>query len=112
VRKAISMVSRVSVIASGVLGGGVGGSSCESGIGLSQTTSSSFPAAPSSAATLAASTARRSSRAIASRQAFVATRYSQGRSGAPSFRLSRYRQARSIVSCTASSASGREPSMR
>ncbi len=33
-------------------------------------------------------------------------------SGAPSFRLSRYRQARSMVSCTASSASGREPSMR
>ena len=68
------MVSRISVIASGVLSGGVGGLSTESGIGRSQTTSSGFPAQPSSAAALAARAARRSSRAIVSRQAFVATR--------------------------------------
>jgi AraC-like DNA-binding protein len=49
---------------------------------------------------------------ILSRQAFVATRLSHGRNGAPSLTLSRYRQARSNVSCTASSASGKEPSMR
>ena len=49
---------------------------------------------------------------ILSRQAFVATRQGHGRNGAPSLTLSRYRQARSNVSCTASSASGKEPSIR
>jgi transcriptional regulator GlxA family with amidase domain len=49
---------------------------------------------------------------ILSRQAFVATRQGHGRNGAHSLTLSRYRQARSNVSCTASSASGKEPSMR
>jgi hypothetical protein len=74
VRKATSMVSRISVSASGVLSGWVGGSSTESGIGPSQTTSSGWPAQPASASALAPRTALRSSRAIASRQAFVATR--------------------------------------
>jgi hypothetical protein len=59
------MVSRISVIVSGVLARGVGGSSTESGIGPSQTMSSGSPAQPSSAAALAARTARRSSRVTA-----------------------------------------------
>jgi transcriptional regulator GlxA family with amidase domain len=46
------------------------------------------------------------------RRSFVATRLSHGRNGALSLTVSRYRQARSNVSCTASSASGKEPSMR
>ena len=49
-------------------------SSFEFGIGPSQTTSSDCPVHSSCSAALAARTARRSSRAIASRQAFVATR--------------------------------------
>jgi len=55
------MVSRVSVIASGVLAGGVVGSSTEFGIGPSQATLSGSPVQPSSAAARAASTARRNS---------------------------------------------------
>jgi len=49
---------------------------------------------------------------MASSDAFVAILYSHGRTGAPSFRLSRYFHARRKVSCTMSSASWNEPSIR
>jgi hypothetical protein len=47
-----------------------------------------------------------------SRQTFVAIRYSHDRSAERPSKSARPRQARTIVSCTASSASKEEPSIR
>ena len=49
---------------------------------------------------------------MASRHTVVAMRYSQARRFVPGSKVSRAFHARTIVSCTASSASSNEPSMR
>ena len=55
---------------------------------------------------------RRAFRRIASRQTFVAILYSQARTSALPSKVSRARHARRNVSCTASSASSNEASIR
>jgi hypothetical protein len=90
------------------------GSTRLSGIGSSQVASgcvvsglSMPPAGPKSIGR-----ARRWRPSSIVRQTFVAMRYSQDESAARPSKRSRLRHARSIVSCTASSASNAEPSMR
>jgi hypothetical protein len=55
---------------------------------------------------------RRDRRLSASRQTFVAMRYSQARNSGPPSKLSRERHARRSVSWTRSSASSKEPIIR
>ncbi len=86
-------------------GSGIGSSQCVRG--RVSRTELTDPAGPSSSGR-----ARRERSDSASRQTFVAMRYSQVRSDARPSKRSRPRQARTMVSCTASSASTTEPSMR
>ena len=55
---------------------------------------------------------RRERLRMASSDALVAMRYSQARKPGPPSKLSRLRHARRKVSCTRSSASSKEPTMR
>jgi hypothetical protein len=95
---ASSIVSRATTTASGSSPGAGMFSSSSSGYGCSHGTS--------------AVVARRGRRSSASRQAFVAIRYSQARSVERPWNVSRLRHARRNVSWVRSSASSSEPSMR
>ena len=92
-----------------------GASTRPSGIGCSHTDSgSTSPNGPSPVPSVPISIgrARRLRPSSMSRQTFVAIRYSHDRSEERPSNRSKLRQARTIVSCTASSASNDEPSIR
>ena len=90
------------------------GSTCASGIGSSHVTSGSVFSVLSGVPTSVSSIgrARRWRPLSMSMQTFVAIRYSQDFSAERPSKRSMLRHARSIVSCTASSASKDEPSIR
>ncbi len=98
------MVSRDTATASGSSSRGAISSSRSSGYGWSQGIS------PSDWSEREGS--RRLARRIASRQTLVAILYSHARNAAEPSKVSRARHARRNVSCTASSASSKEPSIR
>jgi hypothetical protein len=101
-RNVSSIVSLATTTASGWLSLGAIWSSSRSGYGCSHGTS----------AKECSDGTRRRLRLSASRQALVVMRYSQARNPGPPWKLARRRQARRKVSCTTSSASSNEPSIR
>ena len=100
-RNASEMVSREIATASGCSSPGAARSSSTSGYGWSHGTSACEPAA-----------VRRELCRSMSRQTLVAIRYSQARNCGPPSKPDRPRQAFRNVSCTASSASSNEASIR
>jgi hypothetical protein len=108
-RKASEIVSRSTVTASGPGWPAAISSSSESGYGCTHGNAATDGPAPDRAL---AGTARRASRRSVSRQALVATRYSQVRGLDRPWKHSRERQARRKTSCTCSSASSKDPSIR
>jgi hypothetical protein len=102
-RNASSIVSFSTTAASGSSSLGATASSSWSGNGCSQVTSNL--AVPWRGAW-------RGRLCSASRHAFVAIRYSQARNVERPWKLARLRQARRSVSCTMSSESSNEPSIR
>jgi hypothetical protein len=101
-RKASEIVSRSMATASGCSSAGAAWSSSTSGYGWIHGTSGCDRIAA----------ARRELRRSMSRQTLVAMRYSQARNCAPPWNPDRPRQAFRNVSCTASSASSNEASIR
>ena len=99
---ASAIVSRATTTASGSSSGGAISSSSRSGYGCSHGTSANDFSAG----------ARRERARSASRQTLVAILYSHARTLSPAVSVSRARHARRNTSCTASSASSNEPSMR
>ena len=101
-RNVSSIVSLATTTASGWASLGATSSSSRSGYGCSHGTS----------AKECSDGTRRRLRRSASRQALVAIRYSHARTLEPASKPSRRRHARRNVSCTTSSASSKEPSIR
>ena len=112
-RKPSSIVSRATTTASGPSSAGA---SSRSGYGCSHGRSSGggTGASGSAAAATSGGITRRGRRRSTSRHAFVAIRYSHAFSDerASAAKLARLRHARRNVSCTRSSESSNEPSMR